>query len=94
MNRWSRAYSKPQARLFHVSFQRNQQAAVWHPSVSAWDVYDRGRLCGRFYLDMHPREGKDNVFSAAPLIPGIAGGQLPEAALICNFPGAKQTMPG
>jgi thimet oligopeptidase len=77
------------ARLFHVSFQRNQEAAVWHPQVSAWDVYDRDRLCGRFYLDMHPREGKDKWFSAAPLIPGIAGRQLPEVALICNFPGGK-----
>ena len=77
------------ARLFHVSFQRNHQAAVWHPQVSAWDVYDRGRLVGRFYLDMHPREGKDKWFSAAPLIPGIAGRQLPEVALICNFPGGK-----
>jgi thimet oligopeptidase len=77
------------ARLFHVSFQRNQEAGVWHPQVSAWDVYDRGRLCGRFYLDMHPREGKDKWFSAAPLIPGIAGRQLPEVALICNFPGGK-----
>ena len=77
------------ARLFHVSFQRNQEAGVWHPQVSAWDVYDRGRLCGRFYLDMHPREGKDKWFSAAPLIPGIEGRQLPEAALICNFPGGK-----
>jgi thimet oligopeptidase len=77
------------ARLFHVTFQRNREAAVWHPQVSAWDVYDRDRLCGRFYLDMHPREGKDKWFSAAPLIPGIAGRQLPEVALICNFPGGK-----
>jgi thimet oligopeptidase len=77
------------ARLFHVSFQRNQEVALWHPQVSAWDVYDRGRLVGRFYLDMHPREGKDKWFSAAPLIPGIAGRQLPEVALICNFPGGK-----
>jgi thimet oligopeptidase len=77
------------ARLFHVSFQRNREVAVWHPQVSAWDVHDRGRLVGRFYLDMHPREGKDKWFSAAPLIPGIAGRQLPEVALICNFPGGK-----
>ncbi|MHB1743792.1 MAG: M3 family metallopeptidase, partial [Acidobacteriaceae bacterium] len=42
---------------------------------------------GRFYLDMHPREGKDKWFSAFPLVPGIAGAQVPEAALICNFPG-------
>jgi thimet oligopeptidase len=77
------------ARLFHVRFQRNDEVAVWHSQVSAWDVYDRDRLCGRFYLDMHPREGKDKWFSAAPLIPGIAGRQLPEVALICNFPGGK-----
>ncbi len=77
------------ARLFHVTFERNHQAAVWHPQVTAWDVYDHGTLCGHFYLDMHPREGKDKWFSAAPLIPGIAGRQLPEAALICNFPGGK-----
>ena len=77
------------ARLFHVTFEPNTEAAVWHSQVSAWDVFDHGRLCGRFYLDMHPREGKDKWFSAAPLIPGIAGRQLPEAALICNFPGGK-----
>jgi thimet oligopeptidase len=82
------------ARLFHVSFQPNHEAGVWHPQVSAWDVYDRGQLCGHFYLDMHPREGKDKWFSAAPLIPGIEGRQLPEAALICNFPGGKPDDPG
>src|SRR6201987_4128464 len=40
---------------------------------------------------MHPREGKDKWFSAAPLVPGIAGRQIPEAALICNFPGGDDT---
>ena len=78
------------ARLFQVTFRGNPDAGVWHPQVSAWDVYDRGKLCGRFYLDMHPREGKNKWFSAAPLIPGIEGRQLPEAALICNFPGGRR----
>jgi thimet oligopeptidase len=82
------------ARLFHVSFERNHDAGVWHSQVTAWDVFDHGLLCGRFYLDMHPREGKDKWFSAAPLIPGIEGRQLPEAALICNFPGGKPDDPG
>jgi thimet oligopeptidase len=36
---------------------------------------------------MHPREGKDKWFSAAPIVTGVRGGALPEAALICNFPG-------
>jgi thimet oligopeptidase len=77
-------------------------AARWDSSVTAWDVYDRKpqepeeadriskakpQKIGRFYLDMHPREGKDKWFSAFPLVPGIAGVQVPEAALICNFPG-------
>ena len=79
------------ARLFHVTFARNRDTGVWHPEVSAWDVFDHGQLCGRFYLDMHPREGKDKWFSAAPLVPGIAGRQLPEVALICNFPGGKDS---
>jgi thimet oligopeptidase len=74
------------ARLFKVEFRPAVAAEVWHPSVSAWDVFDNERLVGRFYLDMHPREGKEKWFSAAPLVPGIAGRQTPEAALICNFP--------
>ena len=78
------------ARLFKVEFRPAGDAVVWHPSVSAWDVFDGDRRVGRFYLDMHPREGKDKWFSAAPLIPGIDGRQLPEVALVCNFPGGKR----
>ncbi len=81
-------------KLFQVTFRRIQNPDVWHPSVSAWEVWDGTELAGRFYLDMHPREGKDKWFSAHPLIPGIRGRQLPEAALICNFPEAKDGNPG
>lgn len=86
-------------RLFQVTFRPAEDADVWHESVSAWDVYDGfnktgGPRIGRFYLDMHPREGKDKWFSAHPLIPGIAGRQVPEAALICNFPEPKEGNPG
>ena len=85
-------------KLFHVRFAAARDARVWHPSVSAWDVFDAGGAgdtgadgarIGRFYLDMHPREGKDKWFSAAPLVPGVRGRQLPEAALICNFPSGE-----
>ena len=93
------------AKLFHVEFRPApldgpDAAARWDNSVTAWDVYDRPaeaaggsakqpQKIGRFYLDMHPREGKDKWFSAFPLVPGIAGVQVPEAALICNFPGGN-----
>jgi thimet oligopeptidase len=77
------------ARLFKVEF-RPSSAPAWHPAVSVFEVFDGGQLVGRFYLDMHPRDGKDKWFSAAPIVTGVRGRALPEAALICNFPGGEQ----
>ncbi len=77
------------ARLFKVEFRRSA-ATAWHPAVSVYEVLEDGRPVGRFYLDMHPREGKDKWFSAAPIVTGVRGGALPEAALICNFPGSGE----
>jgi len=76
------------ARLFKVEF-RPSGAQGWHKSVSVFDVFDAEKHVGRFYLDMHPREGKDKWFSAAPIVTGVRGRALPEAALICNFPGGE-----
>ncbi len=83
-------------RLFNVEF-RPAEARAWHPAVSVFDVFDGARAgarLGRFYLDMHPREGKDKWFSAATVIAGARGRYLPEAALICNFPGGPPQRPG
>ena len=81
------------ARLFKIEF-RPSTAEGWHPSVSVFEVYEEGAHVGRFYLDMHPREGKDKWFSAAPIVTGVRGGALPEAALICNFPAGDENDPG
>jgi thimet oligopeptidase len=81
------------ARLFRVEFKCST-APAWHESVTVYDVYDGGKLAGRFYLDMHPRDGKDKWFSAAPIVTGVRGRYLPEAALICNFPGGDDGEPG
>ncbi|MGD0939945.1 MAG: M3 family metallopeptidase [Terracidiphilus sp.] len=81
------------ARLFKIEF-RPSVALAWHPDVSVFDVFDGGRRAGRFYLDMHPREGKDKWFSAAPIVTGVLGRALPEAALICNFPQGDEKDPG
>jgi thimet oligopeptidase len=82
------------ARLFHVTFRPATEAVVWDPSVSAFDVFDGDLQLGRIYLDMHPRPGKDQWFSSNPILDGKHGQQLPEAALICNFPGGKPGDPG
>jgi thimet oligopeptidase len=90
-NRVEQGVLSTAARLFQVEFRPAPTAETWHPDVVTYDVYDRDTRMGRLYLDMHPREGKDKWFSAHPLIPGISnhpqGRQIPEAALICNFPG-------
>ena len=81
------------ARLFKVEF-RPSEVPGWDPAVSVFEVRENGKLVGRFYLDMHPREGKDKWFSAAPVVTGVRGRYLPEAALICNFPGGDSSEPG
>jgi thimet oligopeptidase len=81
------------ARLFKVEF-RPSTARAWHKSVSVFEVYDANKRIGRFYLDMHPRDGKDKWFSAAPIVAGARGRALPEAALICNFPAGDANDPG
>jgi thimet oligopeptidase len=87
------------ARLFHVSFKPVKDPRVWDRSVDTLDVFDaveanQGKLLGRIYLDMHPREGKDKWFSSAPVLPGIRGRQLPEGMLVCNFSGGNAGDPG
>ena len=81
------------ARLFKIEFRRST-APGWHTDVSVFDVIEDGQAVGRFYLDMHPREGKDKWFSAAPIVTGVRGRALPEAALICNFPKGDDKDPG
>jgi thimet oligopeptidase len=81
------------SRLFKVNFQPSDGRG-WDPAVSVFDVFEDGKRVGRFYLDMHPREGKDKWFSAAPVVTGVRGRYLPEAALICNFPGGEEGDPG
>jgi thimet oligopeptidase len=84
---------KTAARLFKIEFRR-VDAEAWDPAASVFDVHDGSKIVGRFYLDMHPREGKDKWFSAAPVVTGVRGRYQPEAALICNFPGGDDKDPG
>jgi thimet oligopeptidase len=81
------------ARLLHVEF-RPSQLPGWDPAVSTFEVFEGEKKVGRFYLDMHPREGKDKWFSASPVVTGVRGRYLPEAALICNFPSPTADDPG
>lgn len=82
------------ATLFQLSFRQEKNVPAWDPSVETWDVIDRGRVIGRFYLDMHPRPGKYSHAEMAPVLDGVRGRQLPEAALVCNLPAPSANDPG
>ena len=71
--------------LYGVTFQQSDRP-VWHDSVEAYDVYEGDQLIARFYLDMHPREGKYGHAASFGMVNGVEGLQLPAATLVCNFP--------
>ncbi len=80
-------------RLFGLEYVEVPDAPVWHEEVTAYDVVRAGSApdgaggsLGRIYLDLHPRPGKYSHAAQFDLVPGVRGVQLPEAALVCNFP--------
>ena len=71
-------------KLFGISY-RKVKAPVWHKDVDAFDMYRAGKRVGRFYFDLHPREGKYGHAACFEIRPGIRGKQLPQVSLVCNF---------
>src|SRR5256886_64789 len=82
------------AKLFQLTFQQEHGVPGWDPTVETWDAFDQGKMIGRLYLDMHPREGKFSHAEMIPVLDGIRGKQLPEAVLVCNFPVPTADDPG
>lgn len=68
------------------------ETQTWHEDVEAYELYEDDGLIGRFYLDMHPREGKYQHAAMFPFVNGIEGRQVPVAGLICNFPRGDEPM--
>jgi thimet oligopeptidase len=81
-------------KLFGVEFKRVADAPVWDPSVECYEMFEDGKRTGRFYLDMHPRQNKYNHAAQFDVRTGVTGRQIPEAALVCNFPGGVPGDPG
>jgi thimet oligopeptidase len=71
--------------LFGADIRPWQGAHFWSSDVEGYELYDHGKLVGRFFLDMHPRAGKFQHAKTAAVRMGLADGQIPLAGLICNL---------
>ncbi|HEX8792673.1 MAG TPA: M3 family metallopeptidase [Polyangiaceae bacterium] len=76
------------AQMYGIEYRPAADAPRWDPSVDVYDVYAAGGgdKLGRIYLDLHPRAGKYKHAANFDLVKGVKGVQLPESALVCNFP--------
>ncbi|MDB4943116.1 MAG: Thimet oligopeptidase, partial [Labilithrix sp.] len=79
------------SRMFGIKFRPAPDMPTWHPDVEPVEVTDNdGKVIGRFYFDLYPREGKYKhaaVFSIRDTVKLPDGSRLvPIAAIECNFP--------
>lgn len=74
--------------LFGLKFNEVKDASVWHQDARMFEVQRDGKLIGRFYLDLFPRDNKYTHAACFGVESGKAtakGYQLPTAVLLCNF---------
>ena len=46
-------------RLYGIKFKENKNIQVYHPEVTAYEVFDeKGKFLAVYYADFHPRDGK------------------------------------
>jgi thimet oligopeptidase len=74
--------------LFALKFSEVKSPSVWHKDARMFEVQRDGKLIGRFYIDLFPRDNKYSHAACFGVQSGRAtaqGYQLPTAVLLCNF---------
>jgi thimet oligopeptidase len=70
---------------------RPWKTPTWDKLVESYELYDHGRLIGRFFFDSHPRPGKYEHANSVSLRTGTRD-QIPVGILVMNLPAGKGLM--
>jgi oligopeptidase A len=82
--------------LLGLEFRKVENPSVWHEDVTMYEVFENGKLKGRFYLDLYPRPNKETWFYGVPLTSGkqLANGyEVPMGMLLGNFTKPTESLP-
>ena len=85
------------SRLFGLRFVANSEIPVYHPEVTAYEVYDReNRFLSVFYADFFPKPGKRNGAWMTSYRGQFKEGNVdhrPHVSIVCNFTKPTKTSP-
>ncbi len=84
------------SRLFGVEFRDGSREETWHESVRPFEVMENGRLLGKIFLDLHPRENKYKHAAMFNVVDGLDDpesehARVPVGAIVANFPDPTRT---
>lgn len=79
-------------KLLGFEFRKVQNPSVWHEEVELYEVYESGKLKGRFYMDLFPRPNKETWFYGVNIVSG-KGTEIPVSMLLGNFTRPTKTQP-
>ena len=79
-------------KLLGLEFKKVTNPSVWNDDVDMYEVYESGKLKGRFYLDLFPRPNKETWFYGVNIVSG-KGKEIPVSMLLGNFTKPTKTTP-
>lgn len=79
-------------KLLGFEFKKVINPSVWNDDVEMYEVYESGKLKGRFYLDLFPRPNKETWFYGVNIVSG-KGAEIPVSMLLGNFTKPTKTQP-
>lgn len=79
-------------KLLGLEFKKVANPSVWNDDVEMYEVYESGKLKGRFYLDLFPRPNKETWFYGVNIVSG-KGKEIPVSMLLGNFTKPTKSQP-